>query len=379
MEIARPCPIHVSGCECTDDPVANFSAEAPDPVDVIRMAYIANDPPMNSPDNFYTTPIGTGGCSGPNAQAAQDCATKDAQHDAWDPWVDPGNPTSPQGVYGNQEQTCTIDCGEGYEPFVYTVPAGTVIAHSQAQANAIAATLCQTRGASLRSCVPEPAMEPPIAWWRMDTFPIAGDQVDIISGFRLTPTLILGANALIPGLVNDAVWMHGTPYCGFYNGAANGPPYSGGNMEATGWFRLLTFTGGFESFLPLSIRVAGGLMELVFNSPDTILRYGAPAGTTQVSKTFDAADGAWHFYRISLDATNGLLGLQIDNGTFDTVPVPGPFPVSAAITFQVIPTDCTDPDLSVIVDEVAIWDRVLTAEEVTTLYNGGSGTTWPLS
>ncbi len=146
----QPCPTALI-CDCAPTPFRNFSSEAPDPADFFAFAYFFNDPPLNAPVVDFTNPIGIGGCYSVVSQNdANDCALRVAQNDAWDPW------RQPQGghvqEFGNTEQTCAFPCPNGAPDFIYTIAAGTVIAHSQAEADAIAASLCQYRGQLVIDC-----------------------------------------------------------------------------------------------------------------------------------------------------------------------------------------------------------------------------------
>lgn len=143
--IARPCDDHITGCPCiSDDPFANLSSEAPDPVDVIRMAWSANNPPINAPENFWGTLIGVGGCSGPDVTTAQDCAKRAANHEATD-----GQPS-----FGNATTGCTVTCPDG-SLFSFFVAPNTFTADTQADADAIAASYCRYRAGQARTCAPE--------------------------------------------------------------------------------------------------------------------------------------------------------------------------------------------------------------------------------
>ncbi len=146
----QPCPTALI-CDCAPTPFRNFSSEAPDPADFFAFAYFFNDPPLNAPPVDFTNPIGIGGCYSVVSQNdANDCALRVAQNDAWDPW------RQPQGghvqEFGNTEQTCHFPCPNGAPDFVFTIAAGTVIAHSQAEADELAASLCRYRGQLVIDC-----------------------------------------------------------------------------------------------------------------------------------------------------------------------------------------------------------------------------------
>lgn len=102
-------------------------------------------------------------------------------------------------------------------------------------------------------------------------------------------------------------------------------------------------------------------------------------GAAQVlaATSFGALSPAtWYFVVAWLDLAGGTFNIQVNNGTVDSdvlgTVIPNgndPFAIGAY----------ADGLASFIglVDEVGKWDRVLTAAERTTLYNGGSGNTYP--
>lgn len=147
-----PCELENSCLPCpAGNPARNVSAEDPDPADFFALGFFGGNPPLNAPPDDYTVPDGFGFCFGATQQAAQDCATHNAQTAVWDPWRTPSGVRMQQ--YGNEAQSCTVPCSDG-ELFSYTVPANTFFALSQAEANAIAASYCQTRAQENRICPP---------------------------------------------------------------------------------------------------------------------------------------------------------------------------------------------------------------------------------
>jgi hypothetical protein len=150
---AFPCASKVV-CDCADDQVSrNFSAEAPDPFTRFALVFYEGRPPLNAPPDDYVTPVGVGGCFALTQEEADDCALRDVQERVWGPWPPPGN-----GIFSNTAQTCLIPCANGAPDFEYTVPAGTFLAHSQAEANALAASYCRNRGTRIQECLLPPAV-----------------------------------------------------------------------------------------------------------------------------------------------------------------------------------------------------------------------------
>lgn len=144
-------------CGCDATPFRNFSAEAPDPADFFAMAFFAGSPPLNAPAGFWTIPgSALGTCESiVSPEDAQDCATREAENTVWDTWIEGGVPVR---QFGNAEQVCVLPCAAGEDPFVYTLAAGTVIATSQAEADALAASICFYRARLAKVCIPNPVV-----------------------------------------------------------------------------------------------------------------------------------------------------------------------------------------------------------------------------
>lgn len=138
----QPCFSRVI-CECADgNPFANLSAEAPDVERFFARLYFAGDPPLG--DTFSQTGCLTV-CESTVSQADADlCALRQAQQCTWDSpgsggdWRTPPTILHPNGtsrqIFSNTPQFCTKDCGDG-SPFTFTVPAGSILAFSQVEAD----------------------------------------------------------------------------------------------------------------------------------------------------------------------------------------------------------------------------------------------------
>lgn len=163
MAIYRPCPNRIS-CPATillpgmgvvedpDSPLMNLSSEAPDPINFIGINYEQFIPQPDDPWQWWQDTGGYGGnTTGTNQNNANDNARNQNQDNAVggdqsNPETPPGGPVRPTPtLYENEVQTCGVPCSGG-GTYEYTVPAGTVrSAISQEEANARAASICETR------------------------------------------------------------------------------------------------------------------------------------------------------------------------------------------------------------------------------------------
>jgi hypothetical protein len=150
-----PCDLALHGCVCDDDPIVNLSAEAPDVNVFIGFRDFRGNPPLG----VMFAQIGCKAiCFSTTSQREADlCALRDAQACTWNTWNPPGGPIIPPGPDGgthlpntpggiippprnpirqflNHEQTCEVTCPDG-TPFSETIPAGTVRALNQDEAD----------------------------------------------------------------------------------------------------------------------------------------------------------------------------------------------------------------------------------------------------
>lgn len=142
----RECDRAVTCFPCADEasnPFANLSAEDPD-LNIflnVHFGVVTNVIP-----NVWRRDTCVGFCESSISQVdADDCARRRALECIPEPPLPPIPPQPPiplppqQAVFCNQEMTCQ----SGSE--CYTIPACTVFSHSQADANAIAASICEVR------------------------------------------------------------------------------------------------------------------------------------------------------------------------------------------------------------------------------------------
>lgn len=171
-----PCELVLIGCECSDDPIRNISAEAPD-VDVfIGFADLRVTPPLGQ---LYAQIGCKSICFSATSQRdADDCATRQAFECTVITWPNPPNPpippppgggpggpfstpgnippSNPRGnklpTFRNRAQHCTVLCPDGTQ-FVEDVPAGTITALTQALADEQAHSLACKRAEVDKLCI----------------------------------------------------------------------------------------------------------------------------------------------------------------------------------------------------------------------------------
>jgi hypothetical protein len=89
-------------------------------------------------------------------------------------------------------------------------------------------------------------------------------------------------------------------------------------------------------------------------------------------------DGTWHNIKGWYDADNDLVGSRLDNGTPVTSPLTSVTAVPGS-TFRLGDSVPENQGPFIYLDEVGLWNRMLTEDEQSALYNGGAGLAWPLA
>lgn len=150
------CASPILHCPCEKNPFSNLSSERPDPASFFSFKFTNVHIPLGAPNPWWGTTVAVSACtSAVSQQDADDCAGRGGTNAILDTETTPDGIPIP--IYGNQAQSCQVACPTGFQPFIYTVPAGTVLARSQAEADALAASYCLSRAQQHRVCVPTPS------------------------------------------------------------------------------------------------------------------------------------------------------------------------------------------------------------------------------
>jgi hypothetical protein len=88
------------------------------------------------------------------------------------------------------------------------------------------------------------------------------------------------------------------------------------------------------------------------------------------------ATGVWHFVVAWHDSVNNTVNIQVDNGTVDSTSTSGAAGDSTADFNIGANASGTVQFFDGRIDEVGFWKKVLSSQERTDLYNGGSGNTY---
>jgi hypothetical protein len=108
-----------------------------------------------------------------------------------------------------------------------------------------------------------------------------------------------------------------------------------------------------------------------------LVRHGDSVITNLAADTFGAVSTTtWYFVVAQFTHTTSILSINVNNGTADTVDTAQSDIADTAAVFVVGGYDngaSNDGTMDGRVDQVGIWKRILTTDELTALYNGGNG------
>lgn len=156
-----PCAVSIP-CSDPNLPLANFSAEGPDPLLFVALAFPETGNPSNplgkDPTGQDPTPPPTyvqAGCLGTCYSSTSDLASACAAAQAF---VCGQNAAGNPNIFYNATQTASWTCPDG-TLFTWTVPAGAVVASSQSLANEIAYAIAYERAAANHICLGDIATE----------------------------------------------------------------------------------------------------------------------------------------------------------------------------------------------------------------------------
>jgi hypothetical protein len=202
-----------------------------------------------------------------------------------------------------------------------------------------------------------------ISYWKLDE--ASGNALDAHGSHELTAT---NAPGTVTGKINDGRDLAVTKY--FVKGYAAELDFDDEDFTVAGWVKL-TSKPGLGFMLNMFSGTAG--YSLSYNSG--VDRFRFQVGDNDTSHAEDAdnlgspSTATWYYIVAWHDSTANTVNIQVNNGTVDSggysagVDTPG-------ADFQI---GFSGNGIDGVVDEFALWNRTLTTQERTDLYNGGSG------
>ena len=221
-----------------------------------------------------------------------------------------------------------------------------------------------------------------ISYWKLDE--ASGTREDAHSTNDLTDNNTVLAAA---GIINDGADFESanTESLSITDAAQSGLAITG-DLSISLWTKLESALGADEGRQFISKAVAGQrsysflLESFGGNFIDFSVSDDGTANST-AQKTWEPSAGVFYHVAVTYDASAGEVKFYIDGSQLSTTVTGMPtsiFDSTTAFYIGVFGTGTGSP-FDGIIDEVGIWNKVLTDAEVTELYNGGAGLAYPLT
>ena len=142
-------------------------------------------------------------------------------------------------------------------------------------------------------------------------------------------------------------------------------------LDSTGTSRNIIGKGNPSSGggCEFCLRYTGGANVFIFTA-------GKSGGESQAQHTLTVSTGVWYFVVGWYNSVSNLANIRVNDGTTVSVSHTSGWDTALSL-FIGVDTVATGRYWNGRIDEVGFWKRVLTAEEITTLYNNGNGITYP--
>lgn len=229
----------------------------------------------------------------------------------------------------------------------------------------------------------------PDAYWTLDEAGTLTNRVDKVHGvimFQVAPGVITGAPALFSnGLAFIEAGFNSDMDSGFVPGLAL---QSSNGFSLWGWFKVLDWpvfgSYGIEKEMEYRNSIGPFLnVEMVWDTATQTVTFRFQDNTinTYNLTPFAPAIGTWYFFHLFFDPITTKVGYSINNGAnvLGSAGAVYAANLDGAISFFQQWALANTPTNALLVDEFGMkLSRILTPAEVTFLYNGGAGRTWPL-
>lgn len=214
-----------------------------------------------------------------------------------------------------------------------------------------------------------------ISYWKFDE--ASGNALDSHGTNPLTDNNTVGAGAGKINGARDLTATGATATSEFFTRGSGAILLEDNNFTFAGWFRIdnASTSRGIlfqtvSASLPLSLiwsQSLGRLQYVIIGGP-------GPTTTTINTANSSVAGSTWYHVVIWHDATNNNIGLVLNNGTPLTAGHSVGLNDSGGLHVLRFGHLSDAISFDGLLDEWGYWQRVLTSEDIATLYNSGDGT-----
>jgi hypothetical protein len=146
--------------------------------------------------------------------------------------------------------------------------------------------------------------------------------------------------------------------------------FEGGSVSISTWFKVDVFDTSWQA---LVAKGEGSNWRIARNSSSGTMSYAG--GLTDATGTIDVSDGAWHHIVAISDAAGTAFGtaIYVDGQLDGQIEGAAALAVNGARVMIGENPGARGREWAGSIDDVAIWDRVLTESEIASLWAGGAG------
>ncbi|MBT4135339.1 LamG domain-containing protein, partial [archaeon] len=199
-----------------------------------------------------------------------------------------------------------------------------------------------------------------VSWWRMDDVNGSGDVVDYMG---LNNGTVTSAVQVDDGKFGKGFYFDGSSYV---NTPFNGTEYE--NLSFSFWAKTDELPTVGNRYIMDNSPGSVGYIIRMDNAASSMTAYGYYAsGGLQSPSAITIPDTDWHYYVVTMNST--AVGISMDNGAFnyDTFSSDS---LAASNDLMVFGGEYTGGNRwNGSIDEIAIFSKVLTADEILALYN----------
>lgn len=208
-----------------------------------------------------------------------------------------------------------------------------------------------------------------VSFWDLDE--ISGMRYDAFGPNHLTDNNTVSSAAGKINLGANFV-LANQEYLEITDAAQQGLKFGDTDFTIAAWVKLNSVTG-YKFFVTKSHDTSG--YEYALDHTAAAYRFYCRNTTTLTPVTgFGAATGAWAFVLGWHDAVANTVNLQFNNGApVSAAHTGGCQATTAPVRIGAYGSSGGNNFMDGGIDQVAIWNRVLTSDEKTELYNGGAG------
>ena len=206
-----------------------------------------------------------------------------------------------------------------------------------------------------------------ISYWKLDEG--SGNRNDSHGTNHLVPQA--GNPGSFGGIISNAAYANGGAGTPYLNCASNASLQVTSDFTFSAWVRV----DDLAAARPILCKIDAGFTtnEYYFqHNPTGGVGFQISANGVDVSVGSNATPFAWYHVVAWYDSSDNKLRIRVNDGTTYTSTGTASL-VQSTANLGVLATGYGQVPWNGLIDEIGFWKRVLTAQEITALYNGGAG------